>query len=70
MCVQKIKFDREYSTTYVKEKQFLDICGVRYAFVKTVNGATTFKYKKTPYLFECLSKFYKQISEKNMEENK
>lgn len=55
------KFDREYPVTFIKEKQFLDSCGIRYEFVKTVNGITTFKYKKTPYLFECLRIFYKQF---------
>ena len=55
------KFDREYSVTFIKEKQFLDACGIRYEFVKKINGITTFKYKKTSYLFECLSNFYKQF---------
>ena len=30
-------------------------------FVKTLDGVTTFKYKKTAKLFECLSKYYKNI---------
>ena len=55
------KFDREYSVTFIKEKKFLDTCGIKYEFVKEINGITTFKYKKTSYLFECLSNFYKQF---------
>ena len=63
MSVKK-KFDPEYSVTYIKEKQFLDLCGIKYEFVKRVNGITTFKYKKTPYLFECLRIFYGQFFNK------
>lgn len=59
MCDKK--FDREYSVTFIKEKKFLDACGIRYEFVKNVDGITTFKYKKTAHLFECLSNFYKQF---------
>lgn len=55
------KFDREYSTTFMREKQFLDACGIRYTFVKYVDGITIFKYKKDSRLFECLSAFYKQF---------
>lgn len=44
MCDKK--FDREYSVTFIKEKKFLDACGIRYEFVKNVDGITTFKYKK------------------------
>ena len=54
-------FDREYSTTYIREKKYLESCGIRYEFVKTVDGKTTFKYKKTSYLFDCLSRFYRQF---------
>lgn len=52
------KFDKEYSTTYVKEKRYLDSCGIRYTFVKTVDGITVYKYKKTAALFDALAKFY------------
>ena len=30
------KFDREYSVTFIKEKQFLDACGIRYEDRKSV----------------------------------
>lgn len=59
MCEKK--FDREYSTSFIREKKFLDACGIKYTFVKEVNGITIFKYKKTSYLFECLTSFYKQF---------
>lgn len=53
------KFDKEYSTSYIAEKQFLDKCNIKYEFVKEINGITTFKYAKTKKLFEALSRFYK-----------
>lgn len=52
------KFDKEYSTQYVKEMKFLLNNGIGYSFVKYVNGINTYKYKKTPKLFECLKLFY------------
>ena len=59
----KKKFDKEYSTSYIKEKQYLDNCGVKYTFVKKVNGITIYKYKKTSELYKCLSDFYKQFED-------
>lgn len=52
------KFDKEYSTQYLTEAVFLKRKGIRYEFVKTVNGLTTYKYKKTKKLFDALSEFY------------
>ena len=54
----KKKFDKEYSTSFIKEKQFLDSQGIRYEFVKRVNGITIYKYKKTSTLFKALSNFF------------
>lgn len=53
-----MKFDKEYATQYVKEMKYLLSCGIKYSFVKTVNGITTYKYKKTPKLFKALESFY------------
>ena len=61
--MQDKKFDKEYSTTYLKEKQFLVSCGINYSFVKKIDGITYFKYKKTSQLYDCLSVFYKQFDE-------
>ena len=52
------KFDKEYSTQYITEAVFLKRKGIRYEFVKTVNGLITYKYKKTKKLFDALSEFY------------
>lgn len=53
------KFDKEYFTQYVPEKQFLKSHGINPTFIKVVNGVTTFKYEKTNKLFQTLSLFYK-----------
>lgn len=58
MRKMKKKFDKEYSTQYVPEMKFLQEHGIRYSFVKEVNGVTTYKYTKTPQLFEILRIFY------------
>lgn len=54
-------FDYEYSTQYVKEMKYLESIGIRYDFVKEINGITTYKYKKTQRLFNALSVFYQQF---------
>ena len=40
-------------TNFLREK------GIRYSFVKVLNGITTYKYKKTEELFKALTEFYK-----------
>jgi hypothetical protein len=52
------KFDKEYSTQYIPEMQFLLKNGVRYTFVKKINEITTYKYTKNSKLFKLLSEFY------------
>ena len=52
------KFDKEYSTQYPKEMKYLENVGIRYSFVKEINGITTYKYSKTPELFKALEFFY------------
>lgn len=52
------KFDKEYSTQYTPEMKFLLGKGIKYTFVKEINGVTTYKYEKTPELFKFLEKFY------------
>lgn len=53
------KWDKEYSTQYTPEKEYLLTIGIKPTFVKVINEITTYKYKKTKQLFEALSKFYK-----------
>ena len=52
------KFDKEYSTQYTPEMKFLLEQGIKYTFVKEINGVTTYKYEKTPKLFKTLEIFY------------
>lgn len=55
------KFDKEYSTQWIKEVEWLRSQGIRYVFVKTdKNDITTYKYEKTPELFKELAFFYAQ----------
>lgn len=52
------KFDKEYSTQYTPEKEYLWSIGIKPSFVKTINEVTTYKYKKTSMLFKALAIFY------------
>ena len=54
------KFDKEYSTQYTPEMKFLLEQGIKYTFVKDIDGVTTYKYEKTPKLFKALEIFYKE----------
>ena len=53
------KFDKEYSTQYTPEKDYLLSVGIKPSFVKIINEVTTYKYAKTPELFKYLMFFYK-----------
>lgn len=57
------KFDYEYATQYVKEMKYLESIGIKYNFVKDINGITTYKYSKTSKLFKALALFYEQFEE-------
>lgn len=52
------KYDKEYSTQYTPEKKFLLSKGIIPSYVKIINGVTTYKYTKTPELFQALVYFY------------
>lgn len=54
------KFDKEYSTQYTPEKKYLESIGIYPSFIKVINGVTTYKYTKTPELFNSLAIFYAQ----------
>lgn len=53
------KFDKEYQTQYFAEVCFLTELGIRYTFVKKINGIVTYKYEKNAELFKALVEFYK-----------
>lgn len=52
------KYDKEYSTQYTPEKDYLLSKGIKPSFIKELNGVTTYKYTKTSKLFEALAFFY------------
>lgn len=52
------KFDKEYSTQYTPEMEYLKRCDIYPSFVKVINGVTTYKYTKTSMLFKALAIFY------------
>ena len=54
------KYDKEYSTQYTPEKQYLEKIGIKPTFTKVINEVTTYKYTKTPGLFRALELFYTQ----------
>ena len=56
------KFDKEYSTNWIKERDFLMSKGIRYVFVKEIDGVDTWKYIKDYKLFSALAEFYKKIN--------
>lgn len=52
------KFDKEYSTQWIDEMEWLKKNGIEYTYVKTINGVTTYKYTKTHVLFIALAYYY------------
>ena len=54
--------DNEYATMNVNEMKELRVRGIRYDFVKVIDGRSVWKYKKTPQLFEALKDYYKHGS--------
>lgn len=56
--MDKKLFDSEYSTQWRDEVLYLRDKGIRYEFVKNINGIPTYKYTKTSELFSALMSFY------------
>lgn len=52
------KYDKEYSTQYTPEKEYLLSREIKPSFVKVIDEITTYKYTKTPELFSALVFFY------------
>lgn len=57
----KVKLDREYSCVWIEELKWLSEHGIKYTFVKEVNGVTVWKYKKNSELFHALAEFYDEV---------
>lgn len=56
-----MKIDHEYCCVWAEEQQALTKRGIRYTFVKTVDGVTTWKYRKDEKLFLALAEFYQNV---------
>ena len=52
------KFDKEYSTQYTPEMEYLKGMGIFPSFVKVIDNVTTYKYTKSSMLFNALAIFY------------
>ena len=59
------KYDHEYQTEWIKEKEYLSQNGIRYTFVKLINGVSVYKYEKTETLFNLLAQFYRELEQVN-----
>ena len=61
--IPKYVFDKEYSTQWRREVQFLENKGIAYTFAKKhpKYSIIRYKYTKTPELFLALAEFYNQV---------
>lgn len=61
--VPKYVFDKEYSTQWRREVQFLEDKGIAYTYAKKhyKYPIIRYKYTKTPELFLALAEFYHQV---------
>ena len=60
-----MKFDKEYSTSFIEEMKFLRERGIRYTGVyENEENVSVWKYKKEKKLWDALSEMY---SNKNFE---
>lgn len=59
-----MKIDHEYSCVWYEECSYLTQHGIKYTFVKTVEGTTVWKFKKSEQLFYHLMNFYKDVYSK------
>ena len=54
-----MKFDKEYSTSFIEEMQFLREKGIRYTWVYiNEEKVSVWKYKKEKRLWDALSELY------------
>lgn len=60
----RIKIDQEYSCVWYEEFDYLIKHGLMYTFVKTIDGVTVWKFKKTERLFLILADFYSNVYSK------
>lgn len=63
VVIPKTVFDKEYSTQWRREVQFLEDKGINYTYAKKhfKYPIIRYKYTKTPELFLALAEFYNQV---------
>ena len=61
--IPKYVFDKEYSTQWRREVEFLEAKGINYVYAKKhfKYHVIRYKYTKTPELFRALAEFYTQV---------
>ena len=56
-------YDHEIAISWIKEKEYLSQNGIRYTFVKLIDGVSVYKYEKTEVLFNLLAQFYRELEQ-------
>lgn len=59
-----IKIDHEYSCVWIDEFNWLTQHGIKYTFVKIIDGVTVWKFQKNERLFRTLANFYRDVYSK------
>lgn len=64
--MENIKWDKEYSTSFIDEVAFLKTKKIRYTWVyKNDSGISVWKYKKEKSLWDALSEMYSNTKYQN-----
>lgn len=64
--MENIKWDKEYSTSFIDEVVFLKTKKIRYTWVyKNDSGISVWKYKKEKSLWDALSEMYSNTKYQN-----
>ena len=64
--MDNIKWDKEYSTSFIDEVAFLKTKKIRYTWVyKSDSGISVWKYKKEKSLWDALSEMYSNTKYQN-----
>lgn len=58
MMEKRKHFDKEYSTTFLREVEYLKTKRLEPTFVKKIEDTIIYKYEKTKELFLALANYY------------
>lgn len=56
--IKRKYFDKEYSTTFLREIEYLKEQNIEPCYIKKVEDTVIYKFEKTKELFFALAKFY------------